>query len=82
MISANIAKVNFDVIHRSLRNLVRNFVIHYKSTNFNPEAVQLNRLESIELMCLMLFEALFENFVVDKVIVYLRDVICITRSQK
>ena len=42
----------------------------------------LNRLESIELMCLTRFEALFENFVVDKLIVYLRDVICVTRSQK
>ena len=67
---------------RSIANFVRNFVIHSKSTNFNPEAVQLNRLESIELMCLMLFDALFENFIVDKVVVYLRDVICVTRSQK
>ena len=69
--------------HRSLANFVRNFVIHSKSTNFNPEAASLmNKLESIEIMCLTLFEALFENFVVDKVIVYLRDVICVRRSQK
>ena len=27
--------------HRSLTNFIRNFVIHSKSTNFNPEAVQL-----------------------------------------
>ena len=57
---------------RSLANFVRNFVILSKSTNFNPEAVSLlNTLESIELMCLMLFEELFQSFVIDKVIVYL-----------
>ena len=68
--------------HRSLGNFVRNFVIHSNLTNFKPKSVSLlNRLESIQLMCLTLFEALFENFVVDKVIVYLRDIICVTRSQ-
>ena len=44
-LSANIAKMNFDAIfagnRRCLANFVRNFVIHSKSTNFNPEVVQL-----------------------------------------
>jgi len=69
--------------HRSLANFVRNFVIHSKSTNFNPEAVEFAEWTRIDwINVLTLFEALFENFVVDKVIVYLRDVMCVTRSQK
>ena len=65
------------------RHFYRNFVIHSKSTNFNPEAVEFAEWTRIDwINVLTLFEALFENFFVDKVIFYLRDVTCVTRSQK